>query len=352
VRAVVYRAPGRVEVADVTDPVIAHPADAIVRVTATAICGSDLHFFHGKAPLEPGETMGHEAVGIVERTGGAVTRSAPGDRVVVAFHIACGACWFCRKGQTQLCEGGGILGAGLFGGALGGAQAELLRVPNADVNLLPVPGGLEDERALFVGDGLSTGYHAAAAAATTPGDTVAIVGAGPIGYLTAQALLLRDAAEVIAIDVDAGRLALVERSGAVTVNAAERNPQTAVFARTDGRGADVVIDAVGSPAAFERSLDVVRRGGRVVVVGVYTSETVEAQLGVWWTRAIEVRFTGLCPVHSVWEAVMLEVERGRIDPLPLVSHRLPLEDAATGYALFDSRRATKVILRPTTTDRT
>jgi threonine dehydrogenase-like Zn-dependent dehydrogenase len=346
VRAVVYRAPGTVEVAEVPDPAIVHPADAVVRVTTTAICGSDLHFFHGKAPLEPGETMGHEAVGIVERVGEAVTRFAPGDRVVVAFCIACGVCWFCRHGQTQLCETGGILGAGLFGGALGGAQAERLRVPSADVNLLRVPDGLDDERAMFVGDGLSTGVHAASEAAVAPGETVAIVGAGPIGSLAGQALRVHDPAEVIAIDLDAARLELAERWGAVAVNAAERNPQTAVFERTDGRGADVVIEAVGSAPAFERALDVVRRGGRVVVVGVYASETVPAQLGVWWSRAIDVRFTGLCPVHAVWEAAMREVVDGRIDPLPLISHRLPLEEAAAGYELFDSRRATKVVLRP------
>jgi threonine dehydrogenase-like Zn-dependent dehydrogenase len=151
---------------------------------------------------------------------------------------------------------------------------------------------------------------------------------------------------VIAIDLDAERLALVAAVGAVPVNAHERNPQSAVFERTEGRGADVVIEAVGSPAAFERALDVVRRGGRVVVVGMYASEVVSAQLGVWWARAIDVRFTGLCPVHGVWGRAMAEVERGRLDPFPLDSHRLALEEAPVGYALFEERRATKVLLRP------
>ncbi|MGZ8598641.1 MAG: alcohol dehydrogenase catalytic domain-containing protein [Actinomycetota bacterium] len=345
-RAVVFREPGRVGVDAVPDPRIGHPGDAIVRVTTTAICGSDLHFFHGKAPLEPGDTMGHEAAGIVEAVGDHVTRFSPGERVVVSFAIACGSCWFCARGQTQLCDDARILGAGPFGGALAGAQAELVLVPNADVNLLTVPEAMADERAIFVGDGLSTGFHAAELARIAPGETVAIVGAGPVGYLSAQASLLHDPAEVLAIDLDAGRLALAERAGAVGVNAAERNPQTAVFERTDGRGADVVIEAVGSAEGFERALDVVRRGGRVVVVGVYASEVFQAQLGVWWARAIDVRFTGICPVHAVWERAMAEVERGRLDPVPLVSHRLPLEEAAAGYDLFDSRVATKVLLLP------
>ncbi len=345
-RAVVYRGERRVEVADVADPVIDDPGDAIVRVTTSAICGSDLHFVHGKAPLDPGETMGHEAVGVVERVGDRVARFVPGTRVVTSFSIACGACWFCERGQTQLCEDARILGAGLFGGALGGAQAELLRVPNADVNLLAVPDAVDDERAIFVGDVLTTGFHAAELAAIGPGDHVAVVGAGPVGHLAIQSALLREPAEVVAIDLEPERLALAERAGAVPVNAAERNPQTAVFERTGGRGADVVIEAVGSPAAFERALDVVRRGGRVLVVGMYASETFEAQLGVWWTRALDLRFTGLCPVHAVWERAMAELERGRLDPTPLISHRLPLEEAARGYELFGARRATKVLLLP------
>jgi len=173
-----------------------------------------------------------------------------------------------------------------------------------------------------------------------------VVGAGPVGNLAIQAALRYDPSEVVAIDLETNRLALAEKAGAFAVNAAERNPQTAVFERTGGRGADVVIEAVGSPAAFERALDVVRRGGRVLVVGMYASETFEAQLGVWWTRALDIRFTGLCPVHAVWERAMADVERGLLDPSPLVSHRLPLEEAPSGYELFDSRRATKVLLLP------
>src|SRR3990172_12521597 len=345
-RAVVYRDVGRVEVADVPDPRVQEPTDAIVRVGIAAICGSDLHFFHGKAPLEPGETIGHEAVGVVEAVGPEVRRVVPGDRVVVSFVIACGHCWFCRNGQTQLCEDFRTLGAGIFGGSLGGAQADLVRVPVADVNLLCVPDDVQDERALFVGDILTTGVYAAGVAGISPGDTVAVVGAGPVGFFAIQAARAGGAGEVLALDLEPERLVLAERVGAVPIDVRARNAQTAVGERTRGRGADVVIDAVGSAPAFERALDVVRRGGTVIVVGMYTSEVIPAQIGVWWTRAITVRFAGICPVHAWWERAIDAVRTGEIDPAPLVSHRLPLEDAALGYELFDTRRATKVLLRP------
>ncbi|HKE54693.1 MAG TPA: alcohol dehydrogenase catalytic domain-containing protein [Actinomycetota bacterium] len=344
-RAVVYRGVGEVEVADVPDPEIVEPGDAIVRVGLTAICGSDLHLFHGKAPLEPGDTIGHEAVGVVEQAGSAVTRFAPGDRVVVSFTVADGTCWFCRHGQSQLCDDFKYFGYGLFGGSLGGAQAELLRVPIAEVNLLPVPDGLEAERALFVGDALTTGVYAAGLAQIRAGDTVAVVGAGPVGFFCAQAARLATET-ILAIDLDPARLAIAEREGSIAIDASASNAQTAVFEHTQGRGADVVIEAVGTPAAFERSLDVVRRGGTVVVMGVFTSELVQAQIGVWWIRALQVRFAGTTPIHAWWERAMAEVLAGRLDPRPIVSHRLSLEEAPKGYELFDTRQATKVLLRP------
>ena len=344
-RAVVYRGVGVVEVDDVPDPEIVEPTDAIVRVGLTAICGSDLHLLHGKAPLEPGDTIGHEAIGVVEQTGPDVTRFGPGDRVVVSFTVADGTCWFCRHGQSQLCDDFAYFGYGLFGGSLGGAQAELLRVPRADVNLLSVPEELEDERALFVGDTLTTGVYAAGLAQIEPQDTVAVVGAGPVGFFCAQAARL-DSETVLALDLDPVRLEIAERAGAVPIDVSASNAQTAVYERTDGRGADVVIEAVGTPAAFERSLDIVRRGGKVVVMGVFTSELVQAQIGVWWIRALQVRFAGTTPVHAWWDRAMAEVRAGRLDPSPIVSHRLALEEAPKGYELFDTRQASKVLLKP------
>jgi threonine dehydrogenase-like Zn-dependent dehydrogenase len=346
VRAVVFRAPGRVVTSNVPDPTIERPDDAIVRVTRAAICGSDLHFFHLKAPIDPGEVLGHEAVGVVETVGPAVHSFGEGDRVVVAFHIACGACWFCRHGETSLCEDFRNLGAGAFSGGLAGTQAERVRVPVADVNLLAVPDNVDDERALFVGDVLTTGLYAASLAAPAQGETVAVVGVGPVGYCTIQALRATSEARIVAIDREPARLALAESAGATAVDATARNPEMALAAMTEDRGADVVIEAVGHPSAFESAVDVVRRGGRVVVVGMYAGEVVDIALGVFWARALTLRFTGVCPVHAWWGRAMKLLAGGFVDPLPMVSHRASLEDAPSAYELFDRREATKVLLIP------
>ncbi len=345
-RAVIYEDVRSVRVGEVPEPAIADAHNAVVRVTSTAICGSDLHFFHGKAPMLTGDTIGHEAVGVVEETGGEVDRFTPGDRVVVSFDIVCGHCWFCRHGQTSLCEDFRNLGAGPFGGGLGGAQAERVLVPFADTNLLRIPDGMEDERALFLGDILTTGYYGAAIAGIQPLDTVAVVGAGPVGFFCAQAARLHRPKEVLVLDVEPDRLALAERVGAVSINVKELNPQMAVCQRTEGRGADVVIEAVGSVPAFESAVEVVRRGGTVCVVGMYVVESVEIPLGVYWTRALQLRFAGICPIHAWWDRALDAVQAGKIDPLPIISHTLPLEEAARGYELFDRREATKVVLKP------
>ncbi len=345
-RAVVFDQPGRVRVEEVPDAVVHEPADAVVRVTRTAICGSDLHFFHLKAPIAPGEVMGHEAVGVVESVGEAVSAVRPGDRVVVAFHIACGDCWFCRRGETSLCEEFRNLGAGAFSGGLAGTQAELVRIPNADVNLLAVPDGVNDEAALFVGDVLTTAYYAASIAAPAPDETAAVVGVGPVGFCAVGALRALGAGRVVALDREQGRLALAAAAGAIPVHVGERNPEMALAELTGDRGADVVIEAVGHPFAFETAVDVVRRGGRVVVVGMYAGEQVEIPLGVYWARALTVRFSGVCPVHAWWRPTMDALAAGALDPTPVISHRLPLEEAPSGYELFDRREATKVLLQP------
>jgi threonine dehydrogenase-like Zn-dependent dehydrogenase len=345
-KAVVFRGIGRVSVEDVPDPSIEDPADAIVRVTSAGICGSDLHFFHGQVPLLPGETIGHQAVGVVEEAGPGVERFRAGDRVVVAMDIVCGTCWFCRRGQTALCEDFRNLGAGTWGGSLGGAQAELVRIPVADTNLLGVPQGVDDERALCVGDALTTGYYGAAIAGIDAGDTVAVIGAGPVGFFSAQAARLHGAGQVLVLDMEPDRLALGEKVGAVPVNVKERNAQMAVHDATEGRGADVVMEAVGAVPAFESAVEIVRRGGSVCVLGLYSGQTVEMQLGIYWVRAIRLQFAGLTPVHAWWDRAMDAVAAGEIDPMPLISHRLPLAEAARGYELFDSRQATQVVLRP------
>jgi threonine dehydrogenase-like Zn-dependent dehydrogenase len=345
-RGVVFDGEGRVRVTDLPDPEIEAPGDAIVRVTKSAICGSDLHLLHGKAPMEPGEPLGHEAVGIVEVVGSSVEWVEEGHRVAVAFNVACGHCWFCGNGQSALCDDDAIFGYGIFGGALPGAQAERLRVPDADVNLIRIPDGVEDDAGVFVGDVLTTGFYGAALADAGRGDVVAVLGCGPVGFCTIEGLRSLGAPTIYALDREPSRLELAEAAGAIPVHIDKRNPVTALAEATEGRGADVVIDAVGHPTAFEGAVDIVRRGGAVVVLGVYSSETTEVQLGAYWSRALSLRFAGLTPVLAWWERATEALARGEVDPTPLISHRLPLEDAAEGYALFDRREATKVVLEP------
>jgi threonine dehydrogenase-like Zn-dependent dehydrogenase len=346
VRAAVFRAEGVVDVVERREPEVLEPTDAVVRVVRAAICGSDLHFFHGKAPMDPGTTMGHEAVGIVDRIGDGVRSVALGDRVVTSFHIACGTCWFCRAGQTGLCETHRILGGGPFGGDLQGTQAGAVRVPIADVNLLRVPDEIDDERALFVGDVLTTGVYAASLVDAGPDDTVAVLGAGPVGFCIAQALRARDARHVYVLDLDPARLALIASTGARPMDLRAVNAEMALARATDGRGADAVVDAVGATDAFAMALEIVRRGGRVVVVGMYTSETTELQLGVSWIRGIQLVFAGETPIHTWWERSVEAMLAGDLDPGPLVSHRLPISEAPAGYAAFDRHEATKVVLDP------
>lgn len=345
-RAVVYEDEGKVRVEDVPDPEILDPTDAVIRLELSAICGSDLHFYHGKAPMLPGDRLGHEGVGVVEEVGDGVETIRPGDRVAVAFNVVCGECWFCRNGQHSLCEEFRNLGAGTFGGELGGLQAELARVPAADHNLLRLPDDLDDDRALFLGDILTTGYYGASIAGIRPGDTVAVVGAGPVGLLAAQSAGLHEPEQVVVLDLQPDRLAVAAELGFTPVDVRSVNPHTAVHEVTDGRGADVVIEAVGSVPAFDTSMDVVRRGGTVCIVGWYVAETTELQLGMTWLRMLTLIFGGVCPVHAWWGRTLDAVGQGDLDPRPIISHRLSLEDAPLGYELFAAREATKVVLRP------
>jgi threonine dehydrogenase-like Zn-dependent dehydrogenase len=345
-RAVVSEGVGRVAVVDVPDPELGRPDEAIVRVTRTAICGSDLHLVHGKAPIEPGEPLGHEAVGIVEAVGDGVRRIRLGDRVVVAFDIACGHCWFCGTGQSGLCEEGAIFGYGVFGGSMPGAQAERLLVPAADVNLLPIPDDVDDDAAVFVGDVLTTGFYGASLVAPSDDPIVAVLGCGPVGVSTVLGLRALGAGTVFALDREPARLALAEGAGAIPVHVDERSAVSVLADATDGRGADAVIDAVGHPTAFDDALGIVRRGGTVAIIGVYAAEVTELQLGSAWSRALTFRFAGLTPVIAWWERAMAAVSAGEVDPTPMISHRLPLEEAAEGYAVFDRREATKVVLEP------
>lgn len=209
-----------------------------------------------------------------------------------------------------------------------------------------MPEEIDDDQAVFIGDIGATAIYGAGRADIREGDTVAIVGAGPLGILTAQAAVLDNPSQVLVLERDQARLALAAKIGATPIDIANHHPVMAVADLTDGRGADVVIEAVGLTEAFESSLDLVRRGGRLCVLGVYASETIELQLGVNWIRGVDVRFAGLTPVQGWWEKTRDAIGSGALDPTVVISHRLPLDDAAEGYRLFGAREATKVVLTP------
>jgi threonine dehydrogenase-like Zn-dependent dehydrogenase len=348
VKALVFRDVGEVSFEDVPAPVIVEPGDAIVRVTTGAICGSDLHVLHGKIPgMTSGSVLGHECVGLVDEIGPGVTEFRPGDRVVASFQIACGRCWFCRRNVYNDCDDLRVLGYGMLLGDLAGSQAERVRVPVADVNLLAVPESLTDDQAVFAGDILTTGFYAAKIGRILRGDTVAVIGAGPVGIFSVMAAQLYEPERVIAIDMVGSRLELAAKLGATTVNVTQRNATVAVGELTEGRGADVVIDAVGGSAApFQSALDMARAGGVVVVIGVHADLEVPFPIGEVWRRNITIVMGGSCNVQAHWQEVLDLVAAGRLDPTVIISHTMPLHDGARAYELFDRREAQKIVLKP------
>jgi threonine dehydrogenase-like Zn-dependent dehydrogenase len=343
-RAVVYRGEHDVRVEDVPEPSLVAPDDAIVHVRKAAICGSDLHFYNGRVPgVFDGTVVGHEFVGTVAAVGSDVTKFAEGDEVVGSFQIACGTCPGCLAGRYNHCADLGVLGYGIFVGDLAGSQAEYVRIPHADLNLIHVPSALTPEQALFAGDILTTGWYAAGIAPVSPGDDVVVVGAGPVGTFAALAARAMGAQRVVAIDMVASRLALAESLGAIPVNSAERSASVAVEDIL-GDGADVVIETVGLPPALLTSIDCVRTGGTVSVIGVHTEFEHALPLGNLFTRNITLRFGGSCNVQGWWDRALAAIASGQVDPTVIVSHRMPLDDAAEGYRLFEAKEAMKVVL--------
>lgn len=343
-QAVVYRGELDVRVEDVPEPSLAEPGDAIVQVRKAAICGSDLHFYRGLLPgLYEGTVVGHEFTGTVVATGREVTGFTEGDEVVGSFQIACGTCDGCRAGRFNHCDDLAVLGYGVFVGDLAGAQAEYVRVPHADVNLKRIPDGLDDERALFAGDILTTAWYAAGIAPVHEGDDVVVVGAGPVGLFSVMAARAMGAGRVVAVDMVPDRLALTERLGATGVNSNERSPTMAVE-ETFGRMADVVIETVGLPPALITATECVRPGGTVSVIGVHNEFELALPVGTLFRNSVTLRFGGPCNVQGWWDRALEAVATGVADPTVIISHRMPLADAAEGYRLFDAKAATKVVL--------
>ena len=348
-RAVVFAGPGRVRVDDVPQPSIAEPGDAVVKVSLSSICGSDLHLLDGHTPgMEEGSVIGHEFVGVIEEAGSGLEDNAVGDRVVGSFLIACGACPECEERRFNFCRNRRALGLGPLTGGLDGAQAEYVRVPTADLNLRRIDGELDhlsDEQVLFGGDVLTTGFYAASITEAGPNDTVAVIGAGPIGLFTAAALK-EAGAEVVLLDRDPHRVAFAEGRGHSARLVKEDDPAPLVRDAFHGELAHVAVDAVGSVAALKSSLRCVREGGRVVVVGVYGTERMELALGRAWVTGLDLRFSGMANIQGHWDDALHAVARGNLDPTRLITHRLSLNEAEKGYELFAAREATKVVLTP------
>jgi 2-desacetyl-2-hydroxyethyl bacteriochlorophyllide A dehydrogenase len=343
-RAVTFQGPGEVAVEDRPEPELLDGADAVVRIEATGVCGSDLHIYHGRVQIEPGFTIGHEYVGTVVAAGDAVERVAVGDRVLGCFQTACGKCWFCRRGLFHRCQHSRTFGHGATLGSLQGTQAEMALIPNADLVLRKVPEGMSSDVALFAGDVMGTGFHAVAASGMRPGDVVAVIGLGPVGLCAAQVARASGAAKVIAIDTVAERLELARSFGAEPVHLLDEDPKAAVREATEGRGVDVAIDAVGDPRALETAIRLTRACGSVQCIGVY-AERAEVHMGLLWLKAITLR-GGHANVLAHVDPVLAMMSAGLIDPGPLVTHHMTLDQAAEAYAIYDRREALKIILTP------
>ena len=343
-RAVTFQAPGVVSVQERPEPRLREPGDAIVAVDASGICGSDLHILSGRVRIEPGFTLGHEFVGRVTQVADGVTHVRPGDRVLGCFHTACGSCWHCIQAQYHKCERMRVFGHGEALGALQGTQAEAALVPMADMTLRRVPDSLSDEAALFAGDVLATGLHAVSAAAVGLGDTVAVLGLGPVGLCAVQVALAAGARAVLAVDSVPSRLELSSRFGALAVDLNGQDPRERCLELTGGRGADAVIDAVGSQDALELAIRLARKAGTVVAIGVY-AERCEVHMGLLWIKALTLHSGQANVIAHVDRAIEL-LASGRVDPSPLVTHRMALEQAAEAYAIFARREALKIVLTP------
>jgi alcohol dehydrogenase len=343
-QAVTFQAPGEVRVEERPEPEPLERDDAVVRVEATGVCGSDLHIYHGRVQIEPGFTIGHEFVGTVVAAGDAVREVSVGDRVLGCYCTACGNCFFCRRGEYHKCDEGRVFGHGATLGSLQGAQAEQVLVPHANLTLRRVPEGMSDEAALFAGDVMGTGFHAVADTGLKPGDTAAVLGLGPVGLCAVQAARAAGAARVLAIDTVEDRLEMARSFGAEPVHLTEEDPRGAAKAATEGRGVDVAVDAVGHPDALDLACRLARKAGTVSATGVY-AERIQVHMGVVWIKALTLK-TGHANVIGHVDRVLTMMQAGVLDPTPLVTHHMTLAEAPEAYAVYDRREALKIVMSP------
>lgn len=360
--------PYRVRVEDKPDPEIEHPNDAIVRVERAAICGSDLHLYHGMMPdTRVGHTFGHEFIGVVEQIGSSVQNLTVGDRVMVPFHISCGSCWFCARGLFTNCHNvnanatavGGIFGYSHTTGGFDGGQAERVRVPYADVGPEVIPDWLDPDDALLMTDALGTGYFGAQLASIREGDTVVVLGAGPVGLFAAKSAWFMGAGRVIVVDQLEYRLEKARTfAQAETINFAEVDDVVVEMKKqTDYLGADSVIDAVGaeadgsfvqqvtatklklqggSPVALNWAIDGVRKGGTVSAMGAYGPIPSLVKFGDAMNKGVTIHMNQ-APVKRQWPRLLEHIQAGHLKPSDIITHRIPLEDIAEGYHLFSAK---------------
>jgi len=375
----VYRGPYRIRVEDKPMPQIEHPNDAIVRVTLAAICGSDLHLYHGMMPdLRVGHTFGHEFIGVVEEIGSSVENLQVGDRVMVPFNISCGSCFFCARELYANCHNvnpnatavGGIFGYSHTCGGYDGGQAEYVRVPFADVGPAKIPEWMDEEDAVLMTDACPTGYFAAELGDIKQGDVVAVFGAGPIGLFAARSAWLMGAGRVIVIDHLDYRLEMAKTfAQAETINFTHHNDIIVHMKKiTDFLGADVCIDAVGaeadgaffqhvtstklklqggSPVALNWAIDSVRKGGNVSVIGAYGPMLSAVKFGDAMNKGLTIR-TAQCSVKRHWPRLIEHVKNGVLKPSAIVTHRIPLDDIPEAYHMFASKldNCVKTLVRP------
>ncbi len=388
-KALCWHGANDVRVDNIPDPKIEDDRDAVIKITSTAICGSDLHIYAGNIPtMESGDVLGHEFMGEVVETGKGVNNLKKGDRIVVPFTISCGSCFFCQRDLWSLCDNSnpnkemakesyGHASAGLFGyshtfGGFAGGQAEYARIPYADVGPLKIPSGLTDEQVLFLTDIFPTGYMAAENADIEPGDTVAVWGCGPVGQFAIRSAYMLGAERVIAIDRLPERLQMAkEQSKAEVLNYEEVNVLEALDEMTNGRGPDSCIEAVGMeahgtdamafydkakqklgietgrPIALREAIMACRKGGTVSIPGVYGGYVDHIPLGAIVNKALTLR-SGQTHVQKYLQPLLERIQNGEIDPSYIISHRMNLEEAPKGYEIFKEKKddCIKVILKP------
>jgi alcohol dehydrogenase len=338
-KALVYPGPGRKALEDRRKPELQAPGDAIVGVVKTTICGTDLHILKGDvATCTPGRILGHEGVGVIDSVGPGVTAFRAGDHVLISCITACGKCDYCRRGMYSHCTTGGWI----LGNAIDGTQAQFVRIPHADTSLYPVPEGADEEALVMLSDILPTGFECGVLnGKVSPGSTVAIVGAGPIGLAALLTAQFYSPAQIIMIDVDDNRLEIAARFGATqTINSADGKAAEAVKARTAGLGVDAAIEAVGVPATFQLCQDLVAPGGVIANIGVHGAE-VELHLERLWSQNITIT-TRL--VDTVSTPMLLKtVQSGKIDPKRLITHRFSLDRIMEAYETFGNAAGTHAL---------